>query len=216
MDLTQIILSVFEADLPSLDICQQSDKMDFWHDLVKHERDEEIDACIASPTCLDPLILIASTFDIHMNYKLMQGIVHCTERHDPAPSSAPPADDQSRSLITSVPNACELIHLQALSNEEFDLLREINNSEKVTQRELATAMGFSLGKLNYCLAKLKKKGLVKIQNFKKSKNKLNYLYILTPKGILTKTKLTLDYIDTKKREYDELVKELKRDKKKIK
>ena len=101
-------------------------------------------------------------------------------------------------------------------NEEFDLLREINNSEKVTQRELATAMGFSLGKLNYCLAKLKKKGLVKIQNFRKSKNKLNYLYILTPKGILTKTKLTLDYIDTKKREYDELVKELKNDKKKIK
>ena len=104
-----------------------------------------------------------------------------------------------------------------LNNQDhFEVLRKIQKKPESSQRKLAEELGFSLGKLNYCLKALKQKGLIKTKNFQKSKNKLNYLYILTPKGILTKTKLTLDYIDTKKREYDELVKELKNDKKKIK
>ena len=76
-------------------------------------------------------------------------------------------------------------------------------------RELAEELGFSLGKLNYCLKALQSKGLIKIENFKKNPNKLNYFYVLTPKGIAQKTKLTLNYMKRKMNEYDELKKELK-------
>jgi len=73
-------------------------------------------------------------------------------------------------------------------------------------------LGFSLGKLNYCLKALQDKGLVKIENFKKNPQKLNYIYVLTPKGISKKTKLTLNFMKRKMREYDELKNELKKSK----
>ena len=95
-----------------------------------------------------------------------------------------------------------------LNPDQFNILRKINSS-KVTQRELANKLGFSLGKLNYCLKALKKKGLVKIQNFSKNPNKFNYIYILTPKGISQKTKLTINFMKIKMKEYDELKEELK-------
>ncbi len=72
----------------------------------------------------------------------------------------------------------------------------------------AEDLGFSLGKLNYCLKALQKKGLVKIQNFKKNPKKLNYVYVLTPKGIAAKTKLTINFMKRKMAEYDQLKKEL--------
>ena len=90
----------------------------------------------------------------------------------------------------------------------FDVLRKVSKNPETTQRELASDLGFSLGKLNYCLRALKKKGLVKITNFKKNPNKLNYIYILTPKGISEKTKLTINFMKRKMKEYDELKKEL--------
>ena len=62
--------------------------------------------------------------------------------------------------------------------DEFELLRKINKNPKSSQRELAKGLGFSLGKLNYCLNALKDKGLIKIKNFEKNPNKLNYIYIL--------------------------------------
>jgi len=65
-----------------------------------------------------------------------------------------------------------------------------------------------LGKLNYCLNALKEKGLVKIKNFKSNPNKIGYVYILTPKGIKQKTKLTLNFMKRTMKEYDELKKEL--------
>ena len=75
---------------------------------------------------------------------------------------------------------------------------------------MAQILGFSLGKLNYCLRALKNKGLVKINNFKKKENRLNYLqYVITPKGISERTRLTLDFMRKKMKEYDELKKELK-------
>ena len=74
---------------------------------------------------------------------------------------------------------------------------------------MANDLGFSLGKLNYCLKALKDKGLIKIGNFKKNPNKLNYAYILTPKGIAEKTKLTINFMKRKMQEYDDLKKELK-------
>jgi len=92
----------------------------------------------------------------------------------------------------------------------FALLRKIEQKPNSTQRELANILGFSLGKLNYCIKELNKKRLIKIQNFKKNPNKINYIYVLTPKGISTKTKLTIKFKKKKMREYDELKKELKR------
>ena len=78
---------------------------------------------------------------------------------------------------------------------------------------MAKDLGFSLGKLNYCLKELNNKGLIKIQNFKRNPNKLNYIYVLTPKGISTKAKLTINFMKRKMAEYDELKSELKKNNK---
>lgn len=94
------------------------------------------------------------------------------------------------------------------NQENLDLLRKISKQPRVSQRILADELGFSLGKLNYCLNSLRKKGLIKIKNFKNNKNKLNYIYILTPKGITKKTMLTVNFMKRKMREYEELKKEL--------
>ena len=92
--------------------------------------------------------------------------------------------------------------------DHFNVLREIDNFNKPTQRQLANKLGFSLCKLNYCIKALKKKGLVKISNFEKNPNKLKYIYILTPRGISQKTKLTINFMKTKMKEYDILKNEL--------
>jgi EPS-associated MarR family transcriptional regulator len=98
------------------------------------------------------------------------------------------------------------------SQDLLNLLRTISKKPKISQREMAENLGFSLGKLNYCLKALKEKGLVKIENFKNNPNKINYIYILTPKGISEKTKLTINFMKDKLQEYNELTKELKKDK----
>ena len=90
----------------------------------------------------------------------------------------------------------------------FEILRKISKTQDHTQRELANTLGFSLGKLNYCLKSLKQKGLVKINNFKNSKKKIKYVYKLTPSGVSEKTKLTVKFMKRKMEEYDELKKEL--------
>ena len=93
--------------------------------------------------------------------------------------------------------------------DNFEVLRKIHKNPKASQREMAQELGFSLGKLNYCLQALKKKGFVKINNFKKKKNKISHFqYIITPKGISERTKLTIDFMKRKMREYDDLKKEL--------
>lgn len=98
-----------------------------------------------------------------------------------------------------------------IEQDHFEVLRKINKSPDSSQRELAKKLGFSLGKLNYCLKALQKKGLVKIENFQKQSNKINYLqYVITPKGIAERTKLTLNFMKRKMREYDELKSELKK------
>jgi EPS-associated MarR family transcriptional regulator len=98
------------------------------------------------------------------------------------------------------------------NQDHFNVLRRIQNKPDSSQRELAGDLGFSLGKLNYCLKALKKKGLVKIENFKQNPNKIGYFYVLTPKGVLEKTKLTVNFMQRKMNEYEELKKELKKDK----
>ena len=96
------------------------------------------------------------------------------------------------------------------NQDYFEVLRKIQKKPNSTQRELAAELGFSLGKLNYCLKALQEKGLVKIENFKKNPNKINYFYMLTPAGITEKTKLTLNFMKRKMSEYDELKKELEK------
>ena len=98
------------------------------------------------------------------------------------------------------------------NEEHFKILRKISKKPDSSQRELAKELGFSLGKLNYCLKELKKKGLIKLKNFKKNNKKINYIYILTPSGISAKTKLTFNFMQRKMQEYEELKKELKNDK----
>ena len=95
------------------------------------------------------------------------------------------------------------------NNDQFEVLRKLHKNPEATQRELARELGFSLGKLNYCLRELKNKGLVKIENFKKNKNKIGYIYVLTPRGIDHRVKLTIQFMKRKMKEYDELNKEIR-------
>ena len=93
--------------------------------------------------------------------------------------------------------------------DQLHILRKVEKKPNSTQRELAKELGFSLGKFNYCIKALQQKGFIKIKNFKRNPKKFNYLYVLTPRGIAEKTKLTLNFMKRKIREYDELKKELK-------
>ena len=93
--------------------------------------------------------------------------------------------------------------------DQLHILRKVEKKPNSTQRELAKELGFSLGKFNYCIKALQQKGFIKIKNFKRNPKKINYLYVLTPQGIAEKTKLTLNFMKRKIREYDELKKELK-------
>ena len=95
--------------------------------------------------------------------------------------------------------------------DHFEVLRKIDKDSKTSQRQMAKDLGFSLGKLNYCIKALQKKGYVKIKNFQNKTDKISYIgYVLTPKGISERTKLTVDFMKRKMREYDELKKELSR------
>ncbi|MDC0369943.1 MarR family EPS-associated transcriptional regulator [Pelagibacteraceae bacterium] len=95
--------------------------------------------------------------------------------------------------------------------DHFEVLRKVQKQPSSSQRELANDLGFSLGKLNYCLKALKSKGFVKMKNFQKNPNKLNYVYVITPKGVAEKTKMTINFMKRKMKEYDELKAELKKE-----
>ena len=94
------------------------------------------------------------------------------------------------------------------NQDHLNILRKIGKNPNSSQRKLAKELGFSLGKLNYCIKALQKKGLIKIENFKKNPKKINYFYILTPKGISTKFKLTINFMQRKIKEYDQLRSEI--------
>tara|TARA_Y100000768_G_C23679550_1_gene541639 strand:+ start:55 stop:378 length:324 start_codon:yes stop_codon:yes gene_type:complete len=96
------------------------------------------------------------------------------------------------------------------SEEELEILRKIEENPKLTQREIAAHLGLSLGKINYLIKALLSKGFLKVNNFRKSDNKLGYLYILTPEGVETKRKLTLLFLRRKAEEFDKLKKEMNR------
>tara|TARA_B100000780_G_scaffold205976_1_gene146435 strand:- start:64 stop:384 length:321 start_codon:yes stop_codon:yes gene_type:complete len=99
------------------------------------------------------------------------------------------------------------------NKDHFEILRKLDKKTEFSQRELAKELGFSLGKLNYCLKALQKKGLIKLKNFQKKNNKIKFLrYLVTPKGLSERTKLTINFMKQKIKEYDELKKELKQNK----
>jgi len=96
----------------------------------------------------------------------------------------------------------------------LDLLRKLEIRPESTQRELSQETGVSLGKVNYCMKKLIEKGLIKIINFNQNPNKIGYVYLLTPKGIDEKAKLTISFLKRKVIEYEILkteIYELKRE-----
>lgn len=84
------------------------------------------------------------------------------------------------------------------------ILRLLTDHPDLNQRELASKLGISLGKVNYCLQALAEKGWIKARNFKNNKNKLAYAYLLTPQGVEEKARLTLRYLRIKMTEYEEL------------
>ena len=90
------------------------------------------------------------------------------------------------------------------SEEELEILRKIEENPNLTQRQIADHLGLSLGKINYLIKALLEKGVVKVDNFKRSDNKLGYLYLLTPEGVERKRKLTLLFIQRKSEEFDKL------------
>ena len=96
------------------------------------------------------------------------------------------------------------------SEEELEILRQIEENPNLTQRQIAEHLGLSLGKINYLIKALLGKGMVKVDNFRKSDRKLGYLYLLTPEGVERKRKLTLLFLQRKAEEFDRLKKEINR------
>ena len=90
----------------------------------------------------------------------------------------------------------------------LELLRKLEENPNYTQRDLSREMGVSLGKINYCIKKLIEKGFVKLANFNHNDSKVSYVYLLTPRGIEKKTKLTVEFLKTKIKEYELLQKEI--------
>ena len=97
----------------------------------------------------------------------------------------------------------------------YQVLKIIQSNPQIAQRELASELGVSLGKVNYCLKSLIERGWVKANNFKNSKNKLAYVYLLTPKGIEQKGRITVRFLKRKMNEYEALKDEIERLKKEV-
>jgi MarR family. len=96
------------------------------------------------------------------------------------------------------------------TEESLLLLREIDANPQLTQRELSSHLGVSLGKINFLIKALIEKGFIKVDNFKNSKNKIAYLYFLTPSGIEEKAKITYWFLKRKMKEYEKLEIEIKK------
>src|SRR6266850_4627971 len=96
----------------------------------------------------------------------------------------------------------------------YRILKLLENNPGASQRDIARELGVSLGRVNYCLQALVEKGLLKANNFRKSTTKRTYLYLLTPKGIDEKAKVTLRFLKSKLAEYETIraeIEELQRD-----
>ena len=90
------------------------------------------------------------------------------------------------------------------TEQHLKVLRLLQDQPDITQRQMAQELGISLGGLNYCLKALVEKGWVKMENFSRNPNKLKYAYLLTPRGIKAKTRLTAHFLKRKMVEYEAL------------
>ena len=95
------------------------------------------------------------------------------------------------------------------TEETLMILREIDIKSHMTQRELSSRLGLSLGKINFLIKAMIENGLIKVENFKNSSNKSSYLYLLTPMGAEEKTKQTYKFLKRKMQEYEKLEVEIK-------
>jgi EPS-associated MarR family transcriptional regulator len=93
--------------------------------------------------------------------------------------------------------------------EVLNLLREIKKTPEMTQRELSSRLGISLGKVNFLINALIRKGVIKVHNFKNSNNKKAYLYYITPKGFEEKARITYYFLKRKIKEYEQLERDIK-------
>jgi EPS-associated MarR family transcriptional regulator len=91
-----------------------------------------------------------------------------------------------------------------INEDDLKVLHLVHINPEISQRGIAEHMGFSLGKVNYCIKALTEIGFIKLQNFSKSNNKSGYLYLLTPKGLKEKTALTKRFLQKKQLEYEKL------------
>ena len=94
--------------------------------------------------------------------------------------------------------------------EFYNILKILEKKPDTNQRDIAKISNLSLGKIHYILKELKNKGIIKVKNFKKNKNKINYIYLITPKGLEHKTKLAYFFLKKISKEYDELKKDIKK------
>lgn len=90
----------------------------------------------------------------------------------------------------------------------YQILKQFQDDPNISQRDLAEMLGISLGKTNYCIKGLIETGLIKAHNFKNSKNKLAYAYILTPAGIEEKARVTVRFLKSRVQQYEELEREI--------
>ena len=100
--------------------------------------------------------------------------------------------------------------LSPLDNEDvLKILKVIKEEPALSQRELSSRLGISLGKVNYLIKALIQRGLVKVDNFKSTNNKISYLYKLTPSGIEEKARTTFYFLKRKLEKYDRLEREIR-------
>ena len=92
---------------------------------------------------------------------------------------------------------------------EYRVLKWLQSNPNITQRQLASELGVSLGKINFLLKSLSQVGWIKLENFKRSDNKMGYAYLLTPAGLLEMTQITRSFLERKEVEYQKLENEIK-------
>ena len=124
--------------------------------------------------------------------------VACPEQH----AASLTLGDSQRNTAVSAPRR------RHATEAHYRVLKALDANPNLSQRQLATELGISVGKANYCVRALIDKGWVKARNFRKSDNKLGYAYVLTPSGIRRKSQLTIRFLERKRREFEALRREI--------
>src|SRR6185436_1593732 len=129
--------------------------------------------------------------------------------HSPVAAAAEKSLNALRSIVErSLPGGYGAQGNMLTEEVRYKLLKLLEPNPQLSQREVAQALGISLGKVNYCLKALADKGWIKASNFKNSRNKAAYAYLLTPRGFEEKARVTARFLQTKMREYEALKHEI--------